>query len=198
MEDCHIRRCAAERGQILPLVALLIAAAACALLAIGALGRQVADRAAATTAADTAALAAVSSGASAADAVASANGAVMTDVERLPDGDVRVRVERDGIGASARARAIRTTQTGRHAPLAPALRAAVRRAEGMLGRPVPIDEVHAGGAAFDVPASFVETLRAVAADAGLCVATSSEDPEDPEHGGHVEICGRGFTSSAHG
>ena len=219
MEERQHHRCAGERGQILPLVALLMAAAACAVLALGVLGTQTVMHARATTAADTAALAAASSGAVEADAVAAANDAELVDLERLEGGDVRVRVERDGVRATARARAIRSAPNG-GGGLAPAMRAAVRRAEGLLGRPIPVSSgfrsaaqqhrlwqrrasnrypvaapgtsMHERGLAIDVPVAFVPVLLPVASEAGLCRPLPRTDPV------HFELCGRGFTARARG
>jgi uncharacterized protein YcbK (DUF882 family) len=219
VEERQHHRCAGERGQILPLIALLMAAAAAAVLALGVLGSQTVSLAEATTAADTAALAGASSGAAIADAVATANDAELIDFERLDGGDVRVRIERDGVRATARARAIRSAR-GDVVGLAPAMRAALRRAEALLGRPVPVSSgyrspaqqrrlwqrraanpypvaapgtsMHERGLAIDVPASFVSTLVAVASEAGLCRPLPRTDPV------HFELCGEGFTPRAHG
>ena len=219
MEERQHHRCAGERGQILPLVALLMAAAACAVLALGVLGTQTVLHAQATTAADAAALAAVSAGAVDAEVVAAANGAELVDIERLEGGDVRVRVVRDGVLATARARAVRAAPNDARG-LAPAMRAAVRRAEGLLGRPVPVTSgqrsatqqrqlwqrratnpypvaapgtsMHERGLAIDVPVAFVPELVAVASEAGLCRPLPRTDPV------HFELCGRGFTARARG
>lgn len=219
MEERQHHRCAGERGQILPLIALLMAAAASAVLALGVLGSQAVSLAEATTAADTAALAGASSGAVGADAVAAANDAELVDFERLDGGDVRVRVERDGVRATARARAIRSARDA-GGGLAPPMRAALRRAEALLGRSVPVSSgyrspaqqrrlwqrratnpypvaapgtsMHERGLAIDVPASFVATLAAVAREAGLCRPLPRTDPV------HFELCGEGFTPRARG
>lgn len=208
-----------EDGQILPLIALVIVGAACAVLIVAALGDATVRKADAVTAADAAALAGAASGAASADRLARANGAELADYQRLPGGDVRVVVERDGAQASARARRSSASAVA-SGELAPAMRAAIRRAESLLGQPVPIvsgyrspaaqrrlwegratnpypvaapgSSQHERGLAIDVPRTFVATLLTVAADAGLCQPLAASDPV------HFELCGRRFTASAHG
>lgn len=127
------------------------------------------------------------------------------------EASARARREPDGIGASvdgvhgrARARV--------SAGMAPAMDAALARAAQLLGRAVPItsgfrtmaeqaalwqrrstnpypvarpgSSRHERGLAVDVPATFVSTLLAVAADAGLCHPYPRRDPV------HFEVCRR--------
>ncbi len=92
-----------ERGSVLPLVALVMAAAGAGALVLGRLGEAAVDRAAARTAADAAALAGAADGEAAAREVAEANGATMVGYEVLGD-DTRVRVRLGGAEAVARAR----------------------------------------------------------------------------------------------
>jgi hypothetical protein len=94
--------------------------------------------------------------------------------------------------------------------LAPAMRAALSRAEQLLGRAVPItsgfrsteaqavlydsrasnpypvappgSSMHERGLAIDVPADFVPTLLGVAPRAGLCQPYPGDDPI------HFEVC----------
>ncbi|HJV08151.1 MAG TPA: M15 family metallopeptidase, partial [Acidimicrobiales bacterium] len=108
--------------------------------------------------------------------------------------------DRDGGGGGA----------GATKGLAPAMRAALARAEQLLGRAVPItsgyrsteqqaalydsrasnpfpvaapgSSMHERGLAIDVPADFVPTLLGVAAKAGLCQPYPSDDPI------HFEVC----------
>lgn len=208
-----------EDGQILPLMALVIVSAACAVLIVAALGDATVRKAGAVAAADAAALAGATSGAASAEQMARGNGAALADYQRLAGGDVRVVVEREGVQASARAR---RSPAGAEASagLAPAMRAAIRRAETLLGQPVPVvsghrshaaqrrlwegrasnpypvappgSSQHERGLAIDVPRSFVATLLTVAADAGLCRPLPASDPV------HFELCGRRFTAGAHG
>jgi hypothetical protein len=93
---------ARDRGQVAPLVALVMLVAAGVVVGVAAVGGLLLDRAAARTAADAAALAAAAEGDRAAREVAEENGAELVRVVR--DGDeveVEVRVGR----ATARARA---------------------------------------------------------------------------------------------
>jgi hypothetical protein len=96
------------------------------------------------------------------------------------------------------------------AGLAPAMLGAIARAEQLLGRELPIasgrrteaeqrrlwearhanpypvappgTSMHEQGLAIDIPAGFVATLLAVAADAGLCRPLPGTDPV------HFELC----------
>lgn len=92
-----------DRGQVVPLVALLIVAAAGLVLALGRLSGDAVDRARARTAADAAALAGAAAGRDEARSVAEANGARLIGWEAA-GADVRVRVSFRGFEASARAR----------------------------------------------------------------------------------------------
>ena len=176
MEDHH------DGGQLLPLVALTIAVCGIAALGIGRLGLAAAEHAAAQTAADAAALAAAHDGDAAARTYARANGGELVRVERLGNGDVRVDVTHGGASASARARlrgnAGGADQSAR-ADLAPAMRAALTRAEQLLGAPVPVTPAATapgGRFSIDVEPGFAERLAAVAADAGLCRPQPTAEP----------------------
>jgi hypothetical protein len=91
-----------ERGQAVPLLVLLVTVVAAALVALGAMGRLLIDRASAHAAADAAALAAVHGGRSEADAIARANHGVLVAF-REGNGWVEVRVRVGRASASARA-----------------------------------------------------------------------------------------------
>ncbi len=92
-----------DRGQVLPLMALVILVGMAAALAMARLGVEVVDRARARTAADAAALAGVEGGRDAADAAARANGGrVVRFVAR--DGATEVEVRVGGAEATSRAR----------------------------------------------------------------------------------------------
>lgn len=93
-----------DGGQILPLMAVVIALAGFACLVTGRMGAAAASRARAVTAADAAALAGAAAGPSAARSVAEANGARLVDYRQLGT-DARVEVEVNGARATARARA---------------------------------------------------------------------------------------------
>jgi len=92
-----------ERGQVLPLVALVMVVAGLACLALGRLGGVAVARAQAATAADAAALAGAAAGREAAVEAAGRNGGRLTTYERLGT-DTRVEVEFGGVRATARAR----------------------------------------------------------------------------------------------
>jgi len=92
-----------DRGQVTPLLALLVVVAAIVVLGVAQFGAVVIDRAQARTAADAAALAAVDGGRDAADRLAAANhGVVERFVASGGDTEVTVRVGR--ARATARAR----------------------------------------------------------------------------------------------
>lgn len=205
-----------ERGSILPFVALAIVLTGVTVALLGRVGGAATARAGARNAADAAALAGAAAGRSAAVELATANGAELVSYEEVGlDTEVRVRV---GV-AEATGRAQRTGDrddgsggTG-HGPtkgLAPAMRAALARAEQLLGRPVPITSgyrsgerqaalyanrdanpypvappgasMHERGLAVDVPGDFVPRLLEVAPRAGLCQPFPGDDPI------HFEVC----------
>ncbi len=136
-----------ESGQVLPLVALMIVVMGGGCLALGRLGGAAVARAQAVTAADAAALAGAADTKEAAASAAGWNGARLLSYEELGT-DVRVKVERAGARATARARKVAatgdvffddhpgpaTSQRG----LAPAMRNALERAGAALGAPVPV------------------------------------------------------------
>jgi hypothetical protein len=100
-----------ERGQTLPLVALLLAVAVAVMLAIANLSTAAVEASRAASAADAAALAGVLGDRAASDAVARANSAELLSFER--EGDVvEVEIERSGRRASARAGAVVTLTNG--------------------------------------------------------------------------------------
>lgn len=207
-----------ERGSAVPFVVLAMVAAGALALQVGRLGGAVAARARAQTAADASALAGAADGREAAQALAEANGARLVEYEERGS-DARVVVE---LGPSrARGRARREGWAGGPSSgaagggatrdgLAPAMAAALARAEQLLGRPVPITSgfrsaaaqralwanraanpfpvaapgtsMHERGLAVDVPMSFVPELVRVAPAAGLCHPFPQADPV------HFEVC----------
>jgi len=201
-----------QRGQVLPLVALVLVLVGGACLVLARLGAIAAARARAMAAADTAALAGAVRGESAARRVAAANGAELELFERVGREDVRVRVGLGPARGRARARPVSPPSGGSTAfgELAPALRAALDRAARLLGRPVPITSgfrsgaeqaalfarravlpypvappgrsMHERGLAVDVPTAFLPTLLPVAHAAGLCRPYPRTDPV------HFELC----------
>lgn len=137
-----------DRGQATPLLAAAVGLVAVMLLALGPMGRALADRAQARTAADAAALAGAAEGEAAARSVAQANGAVLVNFEPDDRGEVVVTVRIGRVTAHARARGRQVVApdgtggdgggaSGR-AGLAPSMVAALASAEQLLGRPVPI------------------------------------------------------------
>lgn len=203
-----------ERGQVAPLLALFAVGIGLACLGLGRFAGGAVDAAAATTAADAAALAGAVDGEPAARALAAANGGRLESFE-AGGGDVRVRVRVGPHVVSARASGRDDTDisvSSRPNELAPGLRAALARAGQLLGEPVPVtsgfrstDEQrrlwdrrvanrypvappgtsrHERGLAVDVPANLAERLAAVGPDAGLCRPFPTTDPV------HFELCDR--------
>lgn len=99
------RKLQAEEGQIVPLMAVLLALTGVCALALARLGAGVVDGAGAQAVADATALAAVSGGPSAAEEVAAANGAALV-TWRTDGGIVSVVVRRRGRTAIAAAAAV--------------------------------------------------------------------------------------------
>ncbi len=210
-------RIRSERGSVVPLVALAMVLAGGAALLLGRLGAGGVARAAARTAADASALAGAAEGATAAAEVAAANGAHVVRYETHGQ-DTRVTVRLGPAEEVARAR--RTVAPARGGGggagaggaggLAPAMQAALARAEALLGERVPItsgyrspveqaalyarraenpypvappgSSMHERGLAIDVPAGFVPRLLSVAAASGLCQPYPTSDPI------HFEVC----------
>jgi hypothetical protein len=209
------RRWRSEAGQVVPLVAVLVLAAGGGMIALGRVGQAAVERAHARSAADAAALAGAAEGEGAAQDLAAANGARLLSYEEDgPEAEVRVAVGR----AEASARARRDFDVGGlgggggagPGGLAPAMQAALARAEQLLGRPVPVTSgyrspahqaelyrrratnpypvappgtsMHERGLAIDVPSSFVPGLLRVSAQAGLCHPYPESDPV------HFEVC----------
>jgi hypothetical protein len=92
-----------DRGQAVPLVAMMWLVLSVSLLVVATAGRAVGDRARAHSAADAAALAGVRDGRTAADEIARANGGRLVSFVAV-DGEVEVTVEVDRARATARAR----------------------------------------------------------------------------------------------
>jgi hypothetical protein len=92
-----------QRGQVVPLLALLMVAACGLVLVLGRMAGDAVDRARAQAAADAAALAGAAGGRAEAESVAAANGARLLRWEAA-GADVRVVVIRRRFEATARAR----------------------------------------------------------------------------------------------
>lgn len=192
----------------------MVLAGVCIVL-LARVGGAATDRAQARNAADAAALAGAAEGRAAARALAEANGAELLSYADVGlDTVVRVRL---GVAeASGRARRSGDRDggaaggNGSTKGLAPAMLAALARAEQLLGQPVPItsgyrsteqqaalyanradnpypvaapgSSMHERGLAIDVPLDFVPRLLAVAPKAGLCHPYPDDDPV------HFEVC----------
>jgi hypothetical protein len=207
-------RTSTEQGSTLPFIALAIVMAGVTVILLGRVGGAATARAGARNAADAAALAGAAAGRTAATELAQANGAELLDYKEIGlDTEVRVRVgPAEAVGRAQRS-GDRDGGLGGAGPtkgLAPAMRAALARAEQLLGRAVPIasgfrsteaqaalyaerasnpypvappgSSMHERGLAIDVPADFVATLLAVAPKAGLCQPYPADDPI------HFEVC----------
>lgn len=208
-----------DEGQVAPLAALMVGLSAVLLLAFVPVGQLLTARAQARTAADAAALAGAAEGEEAARRVAEANGGTLLELERRGS-EVVVRVEVGGVDAYARARSVGPAEGERTVPagggdragLAPAMQAALARADALLGRPVPVmsglrtraeqealwrrrstnpypvarpgTSDHERGLAIDVASAAVADLAAVAPAAGLCQPLPVTDPV------HFVVCGR--------
>ncbi|MFT5531022.1 MAG: D-alanyl-D-alanine dipeptidase [Candidatus Poriferisodalaceae bacterium] len=197
-----------EQGQVALFATLLLLAAVLMVAAVAWVVLAGARSAQAQAAADAAALAGASSGVGAATVLATANGAHVESVVVHGD-EIEVRVEFGGQFAVARARRIATAATRRRG-LAPAMVAALSRAEQLLGvelvivsgyrssadqqrlwdaretNPYPVarpgTSVHERGLAVDVAIGQVASLVSVATDAGLCHPLPQIDPV------HFEVC----------
>lgn len=212
-----------DRGQATPLVAAVMAVAIVAVLALGPVGRVLAQRTQARTAADAAALAGAADGEDAAARLAEANDGELLEFRRGGDGEVFVRVQVADVDAWARARGRRLPPPvsggpgragggadraepggGDRAGLAPAMVAALARADALLGHPVPVasglrtraeqqalydrrrsnlypvarpgTSDHETGLAIDVPRAAVPDVLRVAETAGLCQPLPQSDP----------------------
>jgi len=210
-----------ERGSTVPLLAVAVVLVGMMVMGLGRMGAAGAARATARTAADAAALAGAADGRAAAEALASANGAELVSYEGIGlDTRVTVRVgPAQAVGRARRAAGLDGAPgrggaggggaAGAVAGLAPAMKAALARAEQLLGEPVPVvsgyrspatqaslwanrgsnpypvappgSSMHEKGLAVDVPLAFVPRLAAVAAQAGLC-HPHADDPI------HFEVC----------
>jgi hypothetical protein len=205
-----------DRGQAVPWVVLATLLAGMAMLALARLGSEAVGSARAQTAADAASLAAAAGDDDGAESLARRNGSELAVVRRSGAVGRRseVAVVVDGRGGAASATAVGLWPppplTGTAALLAPAMQAAVHRAQQLLGEPIPIvsgyrsraqqqrlwdaratnpypvaapgTSRHERGLAIDVGRGFVERLAAVGPAAGLCRPLPLIDPV------HFELC----------
>ena len=172
-----------ERGQAVPLLALLVVAIGGLTLGLARFGVAATHAARAQAAADAAALAGAAEDRAAAEALARANGAEVA-TSAAAGGEVEVRVVAGRAWAVARARATggsavggwvgRSASAGAATRLTPELRTALAAAADLLRQPVPI--AAGSGRWVAVPRSFEARLAAVASSVGLCQQTAQTDP----------------------
>jgi hypothetical protein len=161
-----------QRGQVAPLIAVALVFAGFFCLVVARFGVAAASRAHARTTADAAALAGAVDGRGSADNIARANAGTILTYE-ASGRDVKLRVRVDDAEATAKAR----RESGGNPPgAAPALRAVLARAAQLLHTEVPVTAVRDDGLAADVRSDFVDRLRAVAPQAGLCQPEPSSRP----------------------
>ena len=162
-----------QRGQVLPLVAVVIVLAGLAMLAVVRFGAVAIDRGRASAAADAAALAGAAEGRQAADALAAANGGRLVAYDEVGR-DARVQVQVGNVTATARAHRDGERHDDRLPParrgVAPAMAAALARADQLLGGTVPVTHVHPPGLVVDVGPETAARLSAMSAETGLCSA----------------------------
>lgn len=165
-----------DRGQVVPLLAAFVVFAGLALIALAHLGGGAVDRAAAKRAADSAALAGAAEGSEAASRFADLNDASMQKYEESGD-DSTVEVHYGDARAVSRARRTGGGDHVKPGDPAPALRAALARAEQILGHKPAVLRASGYVAEFS-PAGYAE-LAPRAAEAGLC-------PSGPNQ---MKVCG---------
>lgn len=156
-----------DRGQVVPLYIGIVVFFGFALVALAHLSGGAVDRAAAKRAADVAALAGAAEGEGAARDYAARNGAALTDYDQT-DEEVSVGVDYGDAHALAKARRDSGGIALKPGDPAPALRAALARAEQILGHPVDI--VRAAEYVVELTPSGYAELAPRAAEAGLCPA----------------------------
>jgi hypothetical protein len=174
----------------MPLLVLVMFVAFLGCLVVVHLGVAATARARARTAADAAALAGAAAGRSAAEQAAAANGAVL--VSFVADGSVvAVQVEVGlppssplggrQVGARATAEQVGGAVAGERSLLDPALRAALGRAEDLLGRPVNVLRTEGSGQVVLADADAAE-LGPLARLTGLCTLVGTVNPV------HFAVC----------
>ncbi len=156
-----------NRGQTVPLLAAFVVFAGLAMIALAHLGGGAVDRAAAKRAADAAALAGAAEGSAAAGRFAELNHASMQHYEESND-DATVEVRHGDARAVSRADREGGGDDAKPGGPAPALRAALARAEQLLGHRPGVVRASGYVAEFS-PAGYAE-LAPRAAEAGLCAS----------------------------
>jgi hypothetical protein len=165
-----------NRGQTVPLLAAFVVFAGLAMIALAHLGGGAVDRAAAKRAADAAALAGAAEGSDAATRFAEANGASVQKYKEAGD-DATVEVHYGDARATSRAQREGGGENLKPGDPAPALRAALARAEQILGHKPAVVRASGYVAEFS-PAGYAE-LAPRAQEAGLC-------PSGPNQ---MKVCG---------
>jgi hypothetical protein len=159
-----------ERGQAVPLLLVVLALAVAAALLVGEVGAAASRRARAQTAADAAALAGAAAGEAEARAVAYENdgkvelfrreGAVVTVTVRVADARATASAEAASVAP------VSPAGGGDRSDLAPAMLAALARADQLIGAPVQV--VAGAGLEVEVSEASAAHLREIGREAGLC------------------------------
>lgn len=173
-----------ERGQVTPLLAVLVVVIGGLIFGVARFGATTAHASRAQAAADAAALAGAAEDRGAAEAVARLNGAEVVSYDA--DGrEVLVRTRVGEVWSVARARRVgggrgvvgwvgQESSGGIASGLHPVVRRALEVAAEALHQPVPI--AGGSGRAVDVPRSFAARLASVSPRTGLCQLTPQTDP----------------------
>jgi hypothetical protein len=153
-----------ERGQVAPLIAVILVCGGFFCLIVARFGVAAAARAEARTSADAVALAGAAGGRPAADEIAAANSAAIVRYE-VSGRDVKVRARWADAAASAKAR-----REDGHARdgLAPAMRAVLARAAQLIGRQPRVLRVRDRGLTVVLHRDDAARLGDTATEAGLC------------------------------
>ena len=174
-----------QRGQVAPLVAVMVVAAGFLCVVVVRFGLAATSRATARTAADAVALAGAADGEGSARSIAAANHA---EIKRYNASGRDVKVRVGFLDAAATAAARNEGVDGRG--LASAMRAALARARQLIGEEVKVVAIHERGLAVDVDGRQADRLRPVASQAGLCQPDAAARPAyfdvcPPPPGGNV-------------
>lgn len=160
-----------QRGQVVPLFAAFVVFAGFVMIALGHLAGGAVDRAQAKRAADAAALAGAAEGESAATRLARENGANVSDYDESGN-EATVEVHQGDARATSRARREGGGEGGKPDDPAPALRAALARAEQILGHKPKV--VRASGYVVTLTPEGYAELSPRASEAGLCAYAANE------------------------
>ena len=167
-----------ERGQFVPLLTAFVVFAGLTIIAIAYVGGGAVDRAVAKQSADAAALAGAAEGEDGARRLAKKNHASLTDYEESDD-DATVEVHYGDARAVSRAQRDGGGKGTRPGDPYPSLRAALARAEQILGHKPKV--VRASGYVARFTREGFEELAPRAGEAGLCASGPNE----------MKVCGTG-------